>query len=56
LEEVLNHPWFADFKDIHDLRANSSVTGGGDLSKFAAYTLTEPHSPKLKEELEKYSH
>ena len=24
LEEVLNHPWFADFKDIHDLRVSTS--------------------------------
>eukprot|EP00350_Pseudokeronopsis_sp_OXSARD2_P013892 CAMPEP_0170540298 /NCGR_PEP_ID=MMETSP0211-20121228/318_1 /TAXON_ID=311385 /ORGANISM="Pseudokeronopsis sp., Strain OXSARD2" /LENGTH=369 /DNA_ID=CAMNT_0010842651 /DNA_START=1360 /DNA_END=2469 /DNA_ORIENTATION=- len=25
LEEVLNHAWFSDFKDIHDLRKNSSA-------------------------------
>lgn len=51
LEEVLNHPWFADFKDIHEMR----VKGVTSDSKFMAYTLTEPNSPKIKEELEKYS-
>lgn len=49
LEEVLNHPWFADFKDIHEMRQ-----GAGEDSKFKAYTLTEPNSPKIKEEIEKY--
>ena len=55
LEEVLNHPWFEEFKDIHDLRLNFSTTGSGEGTKFAAYTLCEPNSPKLKEEIEKYS-
>jgi hypothetical protein len=54
LEEVLNHAWFSDFKDIHNMRANAIETGVGEQSKFAAYTLTEPNSPKLKEEIEKY--
>ena len=31
LEEVLNHPWFADFKDIKAMRINAD---GGDSSKF----------------------
>ena len=55
LEEALNHPWFSDFKDIHSMRVASNNTGAGDQSKFAAYTLTEPNSPKIKEEIEKYS-
>lgn len=49
LEEVLNHPWFSDFKDIQALRAKND-----DVSKFQAYTLLEPNSPKIKEELMKY--
>jgi hypothetical protein len=31
LEDVLNHPWFADFKDIKAMRINAD---GGDSSKF----------------------
>src|SRR5690606_19572254 len=52
LEEVLNHPWFSDFKDIHALRLSSQMSTG---DKFMAYTLTEPNSPKIKEEIDKYS-
>jgi calcium/calmodulin-dependent protein kinase I len=52
LEEVLNHPWFSDFKDIHELRVSNTTSGE---SRFMAYTLTEPNSPKIKEEIEKYS-
>ena len=52
LEEVLNHPWFSDYKDIHALRMSSQTTAG---DKFMAYTLTEPNSPKIKEEIDKYS-
>ena len=51
LEEVLNHPWFSEFKDIHELRQGAKE---GE-SRFMAYTLTEPNSPKIKEEIEKYS-
>ena len=52
MEEALNHPWFAEFKDIHDLRKNAQNESSSQ--KFAAYTLMEPNSPKLKEEAEKY--
>jgi hypothetical protein len=51
LEEVLNHPWFGEFKDIHNMR---SLADGE--SKFQAYTLTEPNSPKIKEEIDKYTY
>jgi hypothetical protein len=51
LEEVLNHPWFGEFKDIHTLRS----TADGE-NKFQAYTLCEPNSPKIKEEIDKYSY
>ena len=50
LEETLNHPWFSEFKDIHDMRQGAK---DGE-SRFMAYTLTEPNSPKIKEEIEKY--
>lgn len=46
----MNHPWFSDFKDIHNMRQGATT---GD-TKFMAYTLTEPNSPKIKEEIEKY--
>jgi serine/threonine protein kinase len=52
LEEVLNHPWFSNYKDIHELRVNHATN---NESKFSSYTLTEPNSPKIKEEIEKYS-
>lgn len=51
LEETLNHPWFAEFKDIATMRQG---TKEGE-NRFMAYTLTEPNSPKIKEEIERYS-
>lgn len=50
LEEVLNHPWFADFADIHKMRKDA-VEG---QARFMAYTLTEPNSPKIQDEIDKY--
>jgi hypothetical protein len=41
---VLNHPWFAEFADIHKLREGAQ---GGE-AKFKAYTLTEPNSRRSK--------
>jgi hypothetical protein len=35
LEEVLNHPWFSDFKEIHDLRQNNTTDTG---TMFKVYT------------------
>jgi hypothetical protein len=52
LEETLNHPWFQEFKDIHEMRQGAKE---GE-ARFMAYTLTEPNSPKIKEEIEKYKH
>ena len=49
LEEVLNHTWFSDFKEIQELR--KKVDG---QSQFQAYALLEPNSPKIREELMKY--
>ena len=51
LEEVLNHKWFAEFADIHKLRLGA---GEGE-ARFMAFTLTEPNSPKIKEEFDMYS-
>lgn len=48
----MNHPWFAEFADIHKMREGAQ---GGE-AKFKAYTLTEPNSPKIKEEMDKYGH
>jgi hypothetical protein len=52
LEEVLNHNWFSEgeFAEIHKLRAAAAE---GE-ARFMAFTLTEPNSPKLKEEFQKY--
>lgn len=50
LEEVLNHPWFAEFVEIHKIRQGAAE---GE-ARFMAFTLTEPNSPKLQEDLDKY--
>ena len=50
LEEVLNHPWFAEFSEIHKIR--QGVADGE--ARFMAFTLTEPNSPKIREEVERY--
>ena len=49
LEEVLNHPWFAEFSEIHKIRQNADGEG-----RFMAFTLTEPNSPKIREEADRY--
>jgi hypothetical protein len=50
LEEVLNHPWFAEYAEIHKIRA---AAADGE-ARFMAFTLTEPNSPKIQEEMNKY--
>lgn len=47
---MLNHPWFAEFAEIHKIRKDAAE---GE-ARFMAYTLTEPNSPKLQEEKAKY--
>ena len=37
LEEVLKHPWFSDFKDIHNLRVNKDLSNNNALM-FQIYT------------------
>lgn len=53
LDEVLKHKWFSEgeFAEIHKLRQEAAE---GE-ARFMAYTLTEPNSPKLKEEIERNS-
>jgi hypothetical protein len=45
LEKVLAMEWFAEFADAKKARA------AGDGSKFQAYTLTQPDSPKIAQEI-----
>ena len=52
LEEALQHPWFASFKDIQDRRKANKDSNGLD-TKFQAFTLMEPNSPKMTEDLKK---
>jgi hypothetical protein len=49
LEEVLNHPWFGE-SEMHKLRQGAAE---GE-ARFAAFTLTEPNSPKVREEAQRY--
>ena len=46
VENVLNMPWYDKFKNLN---ARSNQDEG---KKFAAYSLTDPSSPKLKSEIE----
>lgn len=39
-------PWFQDYRDISEARK-----GADEKSKFAAYTLTSPDSPKIQKEI-----
>ena len=48
LEAVLNMEWFAEFKEINAARQEAK-----EESKFKAYTLTQPDSPKIREEIDK---
>ena len=52
MEEVLNHNWFSEgeFAEIHKMRKEAAE---GE-ARFMAFTLTEPNSPKMKEEMQKY--
>ena len=48
LEQVLQMEWFEEFKEIGSIRKK-----GDEASKFKAYTLTDPDSPKIQEEMDK---
>ena len=51
LEETLQHKWFAEYKEIHANRTGSLKDKNGLDNKFEAFTLTEPNSPKMTEDL-----
>ena len=51
LEETLQHKWFAEYKQIHESRTGSLKDAHGLDNKFEAFTLTEPNSPKMTEDL-----
>ena len=51
LEETLQHKWFADYKEIHEARSGKLKDNNGLDNKFEAFTLTEPNSPKLTQDL-----
>lgn len=46
LEKVLAMEWFADYAD-----AKKARIAAGEGSKFSAYTLTQPDSPKIQKEI-----
>jgi len=51
LEETLQHPWFAEFKEIHATRMGSGKDANGLDNKFEAFTLTETNSDKLTQDI-----
>lgn len=51
LEETLSHKWFAEYKEIHASRTGKLKDANGLDSKFQAFTITEPDSPKMLQDL-----
>lgn len=51
LQETLQHEWFSNYKDIHQERTGTLKDANGLDNKFQAFTLTEPNSPKLIEDI-----
>ena len=51
LEEALQHPWFADYKDIQNVRKASAKNDKGLDNKFEAFTIMQPNSPKMTDDL-----
>ena len=51
LEEALQHPWFADYKDIQSVRKGASKNDKGLDNKFEAFTIMQPNSPKMTDDL-----
>ena len=39
LEEALQHPWFADYKDIQSVRKTATQNNKGIDNKFEAFTI-----------------
>ena len=51
LEEALQHPWFADYKDIQSVRKGAAKNDKGLDNKFEAFTIMQPNSPKMTDDL-----
>jgi len=51
LEETLQHAWFSNYKEIFKSRTGKCKDSNGLDNKFLAFSLTDPNSPKLKEDL-----
>jgi len=48
IEDVLKHPWFGSYKEIQLMRSDLTDT----QSKFEAFSMVEPNSPKIAKEVE----
>ena len=51
LEETLQHKWFASYKEILEKRKGNLKDANGLDNKFESFTLMEPNSPKMTEDL-----
>lgn len=51
LEECLQHKWFSSYKDIQQKRQGTLKDSNGLDNKFEAFTLMDPNSPKMTEDL-----
>ena len=50
LEETLQHPWFQEYKEIHDVRTKAQADKNGLDSKFEAFTITDVSSKKIDQD------
>ena len=51
LEEALQHPWFAEYKEIQNVRKGVGKESGELDNKFEAFTIMQPNSPKMTDDL-----
>lgn len=52
MEETLQHKWFAEFKEIHEKRIDSLQDGSGLDNKFKTFTITDPNSKKITQDID----
>ena len=52
LEETLQHEWFSDYTAIHESRMGNMKDDNGLDKKFEAFTLTEPNSKKMTQDID----
>jgi serine/threonine protein kinase len=50
LEETLQHPWFACYKEIHEVRSKAQKDKNGLDTKFEAFTITDVSSKKIDQD------